>query len=111
MTKQRPSDVLFLSTPRTLSNLLVKMLSQQPGWDESGYYLHDAYVWGLGKMSVSPDMEVGEDVRAELLEKLQAGIDAMVAAREKAHKDVRPTTSFFFFFPSYFLFLFFEFVS
>ncbi|KAM3483236.1 hypothetical protein MY8738_003311 [Beauveria namnaoensis] len=42
MTRSRPADVFFFASPRTLFNLLVRLLSKQTDWKEEGYYLHDA---------------------------------------------------------------------
>ncbi len=87
MTKPRPSDVLFLSCPRTLSNLLVKLLSQQQGWEASGYYLHNAFLYGLENFSYAVDAEAPPDKREEYLRLLRGGYAEMEKARETAHKN------------------------
>jgi hypothetical protein len=60
MTKSRPADVFFFSCPRTLSNLLVQLLSGQTGWETASYALHDAFQYGLCNLSdrdVEPSAE------------------------------------------------------
>ncbi|XWW97827.1 hypothetical protein V2A60_005814 [Cordyceps javanica] len=87
MTKPRPSDVFFLSCPRTLSNLLVKLLSQQQGWEESGYYLHNAYMYAYENFSQSVDAEAPPEKRQEYVRQLRESFAKMEAAREAAHNN------------------------
>ncbi|OAA67729.1 hypothetical protein LEL_10352 [Akanthomyces lecanii RCEF 1005] len=87
MTKSRPSDVIFLSCPRTLSNLLVKLLSEQEGWEESGYYLHNAYLYGQEQFNQSADAEAPPETRKEFVRQLREGFAKMEAARETAHSN------------------------
>ncbi|KAM3501775.1 hypothetical protein MY10362_005290 [Beauveria mimosiformis] len=85
MTKPRPSDVFFFSCPRTLSNLLVKLLSQQEGWEGSGYYFHSARMYAVENFSYSAD--VPPEKRQEFVRQLREGFAKMEAAREKAHRN------------------------
>ncbi|KAM3512698.1 hypothetical protein MY11210_003651 [Beauveria gryllotalpidicola] len=87
MTKPRPSDVFFFSCPRTLSNLLVKLLSQQQGWEGSGYYLHSAYLYALKHFSDSVDAEAPPEKRQDYVRQLREGFAKMEAARETAHRN------------------------
>lgn len=87
MTKPRPPDVFFFSCPRTLSNLLVKLLSQQQGWEGSGYYLHAAYIYALRNFSYSVDAEAPPEKRQEYVRQLREGFAKMEAARETAHRN------------------------
>ncbi|EGX94161.1 hypothetical protein CCM_02432 [Cordyceps militaris CM01] len=88
MTKPRPADVFFLSCPRTLSNLLVKLLSQQRGWEASGYHLHAAYLYALEHFSPSVSASAAPAARAEYVRQLRASFAAMEAARATAHQNV-----------------------
>ncbi|KAM3514052.1 hypothetical protein MY11210_002264 [Beauveria gryllotalpidicola] len=67
MAGSRPADVFFFASPRTLSSLLVRLLSEQTGWEQSGYFFHDAFEYAQISLS-SCDTE-------------------MLAAREKAHEN------------------------
>ncbi|KGQ06936.1 hypothetical protein BBAD15_g7724 [Beauveria bassiana D1-5] len=89
MTKPRPSDVFFFSCPRTLSNLLVKLLSQQQGWEGSGYYFHSACMYAVENFSYSVDAEAPPEKRQEFARQLREGFAKMEAARDKAHRNVR----------------------
>lgn len=89
MAKSRPSDVIFLSCPRTLSNLLVKLLSEQQGWEEAGYHLHNAWIYGLEQFSHSADAEAPPEKRKEFVRQLREGFAKLEAARETAHSNVR----------------------
>lgn len=88
MAKSRPADVFFLTCPRTLSNLLVKLLSEQTGWEHLGYFLHGAFQYGLGNLTEC-DVKPAEEKIQEYLTKLRAGYQKMLAARENAHENVR----------------------
>ncbi|OAA53885.1 hypothetical protein ISF_08587 [Cordyceps fumosorosea ARSEF 2679] len=83
----RPTDVFFLSCPRTLSNLLVKLLSQQRGWEDSGYHLHLAYLYALENFSTRVDAEAPPDKRREYVRRLRASFAEMEAARAAAHRN------------------------
>ncbi|KAM0669279.1 hypothetical protein MY8738_004311 [Beauveria namnaoensis] len=87
MTKPRPSDVFFFSCPRTLSNLLVKLLSQQQGWEGSGYYFHSACIYAVENFSCSVDAEAPPEKRQEFVRQLREGFAKMEAARDKAHRN------------------------
>ncbi|KAJ6783129.1 hypothetical protein PWT90_01427 [Aphanocladium album] len=87
MTKPRPSDVFFFSCPRTLSNLFVKLLSQQQGWEESGYYMHNAFLYGLENWSKEPDAVASPEQRQEFIKQLRESFVKMEEARETAHKN------------------------
>jgi hypothetical protein len=87
MTKSRPADVFFLSCPRTLSNLLVKLLSEQAGWETASYHLHDAFQYGLYNLN-DRDVERPAENLNQYVEMLRAGYQKMLAAREDAHKKV-----------------------
>ncbi|KAJ3494245.1 hypothetical protein NLG97_g4199 [Lecanicillium saksenae] len=87
MAKSRPSDVFFFSCPRTLSNLLVKLLSQQKGWEESGYYMHDAFLYALQNFSKTPDGKAEPEHRQEFVRQLRESFNKMEAARETAHNN------------------------
>lgn len=89
MAETRPTDVFFLSCARTLSNLLVKLLSKQDGWEDCGYHLHGAYVYGLQHFSTSVDAKAEPEDRQEYVKQLREGYAKMLAARETAHANVR----------------------
>ncbi|KAJ4164490.1 hypothetical protein LMH87_006163 [Akanthomyces muscarius] len=85
MAKSRPADVLFLSSPRTLSNLLVKLLSGQTGWEQSTYCLHDAFEYAQSHLSEC-NVESPAESFGKYLEMLRAGYQDMTTAREGAHE-------------------------
>ncbi|OAA37498.1 hypothetical protein BBO_07528 [Beauveria brongniartii RCEF 3172] len=66
MTKPHPSDVFFFSCPRTLANLLVKLLSQQQGWKGSGCYFHSARMYAVENFSYLVDAEAPPEKRQEV---------------------------------------------
>jgi DNA-directed RNA polymerase subunit L len=43
--------VFFFSHPRTASNLLVKLLSEQEGWSYSDYNFHPAYQYAIRNLN------------------------------------------------------------
>ncbi|KAM3509555.1 hypothetical protein MY10362_000549 [Beauveria mimosiformis] len=86
MTRSRPADVFFFASPRTLSNLLVRLLSEQTGWKEKGYYLHDAYQYMQLNLS-SCDTEFPTESFKTYLEMMRVGHKELLAARENAHEN------------------------
>ncbi|TQV98689.1 hypothetical protein V2A60_007602 [Cordyceps javanica] len=86
MTKSRPADVFLLSSPRTLSNLFLKLLSGQAGWEESTYFVHDAHHYAQHHFDKC-DLESPAEMLQEYLGKLRAGYQGMLTARENAHEN------------------------
>ncbi|KAJ6779663.1 hypothetical protein PWT90_08909 [Aphanocladium album] len=88
MAKTRPADVFLLSCPRTLSNLLVKLLSEQTGWEQSGYHLHDAFQYGLDNLTDQKGLEepAAEERVQEYLAMMRDGYQQLLSARETAHE-------------------------
>lgn len=83
----RPNVFLF-STPRTLSNLLVKLLSDQPEWRYGTYYFHDALKYlkfTLGRISLE---EATISQRQEYNDLLEQGFAKFQADREAAEANV-----------------------
>lgn len=89
MTKQRPHDVFFLSNPRTLSNLFVKLLSAQSGFEESGYYLHNGFEYALRNFGWVVGAKAEPEMRQEFVRLLREGYGKLLDARESAHNNVK----------------------
>lgn len=85
-------NVFFFSAPRTLSNLLVKLVDGQPNWNYGSYYFHDAYKYlkfTLGKTSLD---EASPEQQKEYNDLLQSGFAAFQVDRDnaKAKVDIFP---------------------
>ncbi|KAM3559654.1 hypothetical protein ARSEF4850_004024 [Beauveria asiatica] len=86
MASSRPADVFFFASPRTLSNLLVRLLSEQTGWKVEGYYLHAAQKYITLNMR-SCDAEFSTELVKTYLEMMRVGHKELLAARENAHEN------------------------
>ncbi|KAM3534510.1 hypothetical protein MY4038_002198 [Beauveria bassiana] len=88
MTRSRHADVFFFASPRTLSNLLVRLLSKQTDWKEEGYYLHDAYEYVQLNLS-SHETEFPTESFKTYLEMMRVGHKELLVARKNAHENGR----------------------
>lgn len=82
------SGVYLLSHPRSASNLFQKMMSKQPGYQNSGYKLFDAGFASLTQLSKGPLSGWPEAERKALYDTFQSGFDDLQDELEDARKNV-----------------------
>lgn len=87
MTEPHPTTAFLFSCPRSLSNLLIKLLSEQIGWDRLIYFLDDAFQYGLQNFD-DGGVESAEERRGIYAQKLKAGYEKLMAVRERAAEKV-----------------------
>lgn len=80
--------VYLLSHPRSASNLFQKMMSTQPGYQNSGYKLFDAGFASLTQLSKGRLSEWPEAERKALYDKFLQGFDSLQDELEDARKNV-----------------------
>ncbi|KFY08125.1 hypothetical protein V492_06524 [Pseudogymnoascus sp. VKM F-4246] len=69
----RERDVFLFSHPRTASNLLCRLLSDQPGWIQSEYHFFDAYQFIRKSFNWGPITGITNEQRQKFEDLLQRG--------------------------------------
>lgn len=64
-TASSKSRVFFFSHPRTASNLLVKLLSEQEGWSYNDYNFHPAYQYAIRRFNLEDPSQTSLESLAE----------------------------------------------
>lgn len=81
-------DIFLFSHPRTLSNLLCRLLSHQPGWSQSAYHFDDPSEFAIKSFGWGPLSEAAPEQRQEFTRLVQASIDKLQEIRETATREV-----------------------
>lgn len=81
-------DVFLFSHSRTASNLLCRLLSEQPGWIQSEYHYQDAFIWARKSFNWGPVAELSEQQRQRFEQLIRKGHDGLDQARSTAISNV-----------------------
>ena len=87
--RSRCRDVFLFSHPRTASNLLCRLLSDQPGWIQSEYHFQDAFKFARKSFNWGPITDITHEQRQEFEHLLQRGFNKLQQVREAATTEVR----------------------
>ncbi|KAK3191507.1 hypothetical protein K4F52_002322 [Lecanicillium sp. MT-2017a] len=83
----RCRDVFLFSHPRTASNLLCRLLSDQPGWAQSSYHFADAFTFARKSFNWAPYEDITSEQRQEFENLLQKGLSKLEQARASAAEE------------------------
>jgi hypothetical protein len=83
-------DVFLFSHPRTASNLLSRLLSDQPGWVQTEYHWQTTFMFAEKTFHHVPITEFTEEQRHEYGSMLQSGMESFDKAHQDAIENVRP---------------------
>lgn len=84
-------DVFLFSHPRSLSNLLVKLIGDQPHWKYGTYHFHDAYKYLKFTLCKTPFDEASPQQQKEYHDLLHQGFVRLEADRQDAKAKVYPS--------------------
>ncbi len=82
-------DVFFFPHVRTISHVLCRLLSGQPGWaPQSDYHFKRAFDFARESFNWGPLRDVPDPIRKKFEALLQEGFDEIQHDRRSAHNDV-----------------------
>ncbi|KJZ74635.1 hypothetical protein HIM_05985 [Hirsutella minnesotensis 3608] len=79
-------DVFLFSHPRTASNLVTHLLSQQPGWAQSEYHFRRAFHYARRALYGSEHRQLTCEQRQEFEDLFQRGFSRLCQVRDAASK-------------------------
>jgi hypothetical protein len=86
-------DVFYFAHTRTASHVLCRLLSTQPGWEQSDYHFKRAFDFARDTFGWGPLNDASEQHREGFEKLLQEGFDEILREREAAANKVSPIHS------------------
>lgn len=86
-------DVFLFSHPRTASNLLARLLSDQPGWVQADYHFQSTFIFAEKTLNRTPITQLSDEQRSMYREMLCQGMETLAKARDDAIANVSLPTS------------------
>ncbi len=83
-TRSQCRDVFLFSHPRTASNLLSRLLSDQPGWVQTEYHFQSTFIFAEKALNRTPITEFTDEQRSEYGEMLKQGMESLDQALHDA---------------------------
>ncbi|KAK4629745.1 Pyrrolopyrazine biosynthesis cluster protein F [Fulvia fulva] len=82
-------DVFFFAHTRTASHVLCRLLSKQPGWNQSNYHFFHTFKWARKTFGFGPASGISPQHQKELERRLQEAFDEIQRARSSAAEENR----------------------
>jgi hypothetical protein len=90
---KKSRDVFYFAHTRTASHVLCRLLSTQPGWEQSDYHFKRAFDFARNTFGWSPLNDASEQHREGFEKLLQEGFDEILCEREAAANKAGSTHS------------------
>lgn len=94
ISNHKRRDVFLFSHPRTASNLLCHLLSDQPGWIQAHYHFETAFKFIRKSLDQGPITDISREQYQQLQDLLSEGVAKLYRDRDKAIVEVSLCLSF-----------------
>lgn len=91
--QSRRRHVFLFTHPRTASNLLCRLLSDQPNWMQAEYHFRNAFTFARRSFNWGPVIDIDEEQRVTFANLLQDGYNELQQFRDATRLQVEALAS------------------